>query len=38
LLESLFRRLSEKNYDRWLDDYQLGDLWQQNIIQEGQPM
>jgi predicted ATPase len=36
--ESIFRRLSEKNYDLWLDDYKLGDLWQQNIIQGGQPM
>lgn len=34
---SEFNRLTEETYDDWLMDYSLGDLWQRNIIQGGQP-
>ncbi len=35
--ESLFNRLSETELSTWLDDYNIGDLWQRNIINGGQP-
>ncbi len=36
--ESQFCRLENKNLQNWLNDYNLGDLWQRNIIQGGQPI
>ena len=35
--ESQFYRLKEDDLKEWLDDYSIGDLWQRNIIQGGQP-
>lgn len=35
--ESYFNRLQEKDLTQWLDEYSIGDLWQRNIIQGGQP-
>ena len=35
--ESNFRRLVKDELTEWLDDYSIGDLWQRNIIQGGQP-
>ena len=35
--ESRFRRLAEEEFNQWLDEYSIGDLWQRNIIQGGQP-
>jgi predicted ATPase len=35
--ESLFKRLSADELSHWLDEYSIGDLWQRNIIQGGQP-
>lgn len=32
-----FNRLNEKSLSQWIDDYSLGDLWQRNIIEGGQP-
>jgi len=30
--KSEFRRLNSKDYEEWLDEYSLGDLWQKNLI------
>lgn len=35
--ESRFNRLTEESLSEWLDDYSVGDLWQRNIINGGQP-
>lgn len=35
--ESVFNRLNEENFERWLDEYNIGELWQRNIIEHGQP-
>jgi predicted ATPase len=35
--ESQFNRLDNENLESWLDDYSIGDLWQRNIINGGQP-
>ncbi len=35
--ESKFKRLSKEELTEWLDDYSVGELWQRNIIQGGQP-
>jgi len=35
--ESRFKRLIKDELTEWLDDYSIGDLWQRNIIQGGQP-
>ena len=35
--QSIFSRLSSENLGRWLEDYKLGALWQQNIINAAQP-
>jgi predicted ATPase len=35
--ESIFNRLNEENLKSWLEDYNIGDLWQKNIINGGQP-
>jgi predicted ATPase len=34
---SVFNRLKRADYSVWLEDYSLGDLWQRNIINKGQP-
>jgi predicted ATPase len=30
--QSVFRRLSTRNIDAWLDDYALGELWEKNVL------
>jgi predicted ATPase len=35
--ESVFQRLDENKLNQWLDEYSIGDLWQRNIIGQGQP-
>ncbi len=35
--ESRFKRLKKENLSAWLEDYTLGELWQRNIITDGQP-
>ncbi|MBB6110215.1 Predicted ATPase [Mucilaginibacter lappiensis] len=35
--ESSFNRLDDADLSQWLDEYNIGDLWQKNIIQGGQP-
>ena len=35
--ESKFERLSANEYQRWLEDYTIDDLWKRNIILGGQP-
>lgn len=35
--ESQFNRLNNENFESWLVEYSLGDLWQKNIISGGQP-
>ena len=35
--ESEFKRLKKEDLSVWLEDYTLGDLWQRNIITDGQP-
>ena len=35
--ESSFKRLEENDLSQWLDEYSIGDLWQKNVIQGGQP-
>lgn len=35
--ESVFERLSEEKLSIWLDDYTIGEMWKQNIINAGQP-
>jgi predicted ATPase len=35
--ETYFNRLDEADLNQWLDEYSIGDLWQRNIIQGGQP-
>lgn len=34
--ESKFTRLSSEKLEHWLETYAIGDLWQQNIIDQGQ--
>lgn len=34
---SVLRRLDGESLQQWLDNYSLGDLWQQNILKGGQP-
>lgn len=29
---SVFRRLDEKNFNTWLEDYSVGELWEKNIL------
>ena len=33
--ESVFRRLSREQYQEWLDDYSIGELWQRNVLGGG---
>ena len=35
--ESVFKRLREDELSVWLEDYSIGDLWQRNILEGGQP-
>ncbi len=35
--ETSFKRLQESELSEWLDEYSIGDLWQRNIINSGQP-
>jgi predicted ATPase len=35
--ESSFARLNSKDLSTWLDQYTLGDLWQRQLIDSGQP-
>ena len=35
---SAMKRLASRDLDAWLDEYTLGDLWKQNILQGGQPI
>jgi predicted ATPase len=35
--ESAYNRLNNNDLEIWLQDYTIGDLWQRNIIQGGQP-
>ena len=35
--ESIFNRLNADDLSTWLDEYSIGDLWQRNIVQGGQP-
>ena len=35
--ESKFVRLNNDDYDVWLEDYTIDDLWKRNIINKGQP-
>lgn len=35
--ESQFKRLVKEDLSQWLEEYSIGDLWQLNIIQGGQP-
>ncbi len=30
--ESIFKRLSTEEYEQWLDDYTIGELWEKNIL------
>ncbi|MET3501204.1 putative ATPase [Mucilaginibacter rubeus] len=32
-----FKRLHEEELSAWLEDYSIGDLWQRNILEGGQP-
>ena len=31
------KRLEKENLENWLENYSIGDLWQQNILNGGQP-
>ena len=33
--QSTFERLERENYDQWLKDYSVGQLWTKNVIQGG---
>jgi len=33
--QSIFERLSKENFDKWLEDYSIGELWVKNVIQGG---
>ena len=35
--ETHFERLNSKNISLWLEEYSVGELWQQRIINKGQP-
>ena len=32
---STFERLNAEDYDQWLEDYTLGELWTKNVIDGG---
>lgn len=29
---SVFKRLEESDFGRWLDDYTIGELWEKNVL------
>jgi predicted ATPase len=31
--QSVFRKLGPSDYEAWLEDYSLGELWEKNLIQ-----
>jgi predicted ATPase len=33
--ESVFERLQRADFDEWLNDYSVGELWSRNIISGG---
>jgi predicted ATPase len=33
--QSVFERLNENDFDKWLEDYSVGELWTKNIIRGG---
>lgn len=33
--QSVFERLNKKDFDKWLEDYSVGELWTKNVIQGG---
>jgi len=33
--QSVFERLSKDSFDKWLEDYSVGELWTKNVIQGG---
>jgi predicted ATPase len=33
--QSIFERLSEEEFNKWLEDYSIGELWVKNVIQAG---
>jgi predicted ATPase len=35
--QTVFNRLNTEDLDIWLDEFTLGDLWERNIINSGQP-
>jgi predicted ATPase len=35
--QTKFKRLQERELSAWLEDYSIGDLWQRNILEGGQP-
>jgi predicted ATPase len=35
--ETVFNRLRKEELTSWLEDYSVGDLWQRNILEGGQP-
>jgi predicted ATPase len=35
--ETIFNRLQKEELSTWLEDYSIGDLWQRNILEGGQP-
>jgi len=34
---SIFRRLNKGDLSQWIEEYSIGELWQRNIIEGGQP-
>ncbi len=35
--ESVFNRLNKESLSNWIEEYKVGELWQRNIIEGGQP-
>jgi len=33
--QSIFERLNKEDFDKWLEDYSVGELWVKNVIQGG---
>jgi predicted ATPase len=33
--QSVFERLNKNDFDKWLEDYSIGELWTKNVIQGG---
>ena len=34
---SVFKRLKESEFDLWLEDYSIGELWDKNVLGGGLP-